>query len=865
MKKSKSLLIILIFCPGLLFSQLFDDFSDGDFISNPQWAGDTSHFEINSSNKLHLKSAGADTSYLSTVNSLVDSCEWIFIVKQSFNSSANNHARIYLFSDNPNLKGPLNGYFLQIGGSNDSIAFYRQDGNIIHQLSICSNAFTGNSTNQLTIKVIRDDFGNWEIFSDPNATDNFQTEAVIFDNIHSSGSYFGIFCKYTSSNSTKFYFDDFLIQNIYVDTVSPELEYLKTLSSFEIELGFSEAMDKSSAEDINNFIVDKGIGNPSISIFDSNMPSIVHLVFSTIFNNGELYNIDLSGIKDISDNEIISSSYNFAYYIPQTFDILINEIMADPDPLSLLPPDEYIELYNRTLFPLNLEGWTIYIGSTAKQIPEIQIQAGAYHIFSVENSFLSEFGPFTGFSSFSITNSGQRILLKDNFGKLIHTVCFNEQWYDNNLKAEGGWSIEMIDCNNPCGEKDNWRASIDQKGGSPGMINSVADINPDNISPAMFRTMYIDSVTINLIFNEQMDINRLLDTSIFEIDNGMGYPLLVEPYNNTFRAVKLKLKRKIMDGIIYTINIKDTVRDCSGNIIPAFENVQFGKPENAAKSDIVINEILFNPRDGGVDFVEIYNRSTKVIDLKNLVIGKEFLNGTGIEEIKNISYSGFLALPGRYYVLCTEPHVVRQHYFSPDSRSYPDSISSFPAYKNDEGIVIIANKATEDIIDRFHYNEDMHFALLNSTKGVSLERISYDRPTDDATNWHSASENVGFASPGNKNSQFVSSHNLNSNISIDPKIFSPDNDGHNDVANIHYKFDKAGNIANICIYDAKGILVRKLSNNELLSTRGTISWDGINERGGKAKTGIYVIFSEIFNMDGDVRRSKNILVLGSRL
>jgi hypothetical protein len=170
-----------------------------------------------------------------------------------------------------------------------------------------------------------------------------------------------------------------------------------------------------------------------------------------------------------------------------------------------------------------------------------------------------------------------------------------------------------------------------------------------------------------------------------------------------------------------------------------------------------------------------------------------------------------------------------------------------------------------ETIDRFSYTDKMHFPLLNDVKGVSLERINPDRPTQDATNWHSASQNVGFATPGYRNSQYSDSQPTTSDMSIDPEIFSPDNDGYNDVANIHFNFESPGYVVTVAIYDARGRLVRKLAQSLLLgASESTLSWDGINEKNEKAQVGVYIIFAEAFNANGDTKAFKKTVVLATR-
>ena len=191
-------------------------------------------------------------------------------------------------------------------------------------------------------------------------------------------------------------------------------------------------------------------------------------------------------------------------------------------------------------------------------------------------------------------------------------------------------------------------------------------------------------------------------------------------------------------------------------------------------------------------------------------------------------------------------------------------MSDFPSLSNDEGIVTLCNQSM-DILDQMVYTDDMHFALLSNTEGISLERISFNRPSRDKTNWHSAAETVGYATPAVLNSQYSEAVTDDGAVSVSPEIFSPDNSGYNDVLNISYTFDEPGFIANISIYDNNGRRIRQLVRNALLGTTGTYSWDGTTDEGEKATIGIYIIYFEVYNAAGDLKRYKKAAVLAQRM
>jgi hypothetical protein len=145
--------------------------------------------------------------------------------------------------------------------------------------------------------------------------------------------------------------------------------------------------------------------------------------------------------------------------------------------------------------------------------------------------------------------------------------------------------------------------------------------------------------------------------------------------------------------------------------------------------------------------------------------------------------------------------------------------------------------------------------LLDVTRGVSLERISTDRPGSESSNWHSAASIEGYSTPGKENSQSVKESESIEIISVEPEVFSPDNDGFQDLLKIKFSPGIHGWVLRMWITDLTGIRIRDLANNHLTGTDVMYTWDGVQENGLLTNSGIYVLHVWVYHPGTGEKRS----------
>jgi hypothetical protein len=468
------------------------------------------------------------------------------------------------------------------------------------------------------------------------------------------------------------------------------------------------------------------------------------------------------------------------------------------------------------------------------------------------------YGRVIPLAGFSLNNTGEPLLLRNAAGQTVYWVEYRTGWYGDNQKASGGWSLEMIDARNPCAGTGNWTASVHPDGGTPGRPNAAAASRPDLTPPQGMTVEVADSRHLRVRFTEPLDSLAMTQPGLYRLSSGVTVAGAV-PAGPTYETVQLTLAADLLPRTGYTLAVGNA-RDCAGNIHGGVLTAQFALPEPGDSGDVVLNEVLFNPRSGGVDFVEIYNRSDKYVNLQGWQLATTEAGRPAAG--KQITATYRLLPPRHYAVLTTDGRILKDQY--PRAKdSTLILLPALPAYPDEAGSVVLRNDR-DQLVDQFDYTDGFHFALVDRQEGVSLERISAAAPGNTRQNWHSAAGTEGYATPGYRNSQWLEGQPPADAFQLQPPVFTPDEDGLDDFTTLQYHFPDPGNVATVAIFDAAGREVKKWVRNELLGTAGFYTWDGTDDRGAKVRTGRYIVHISLFDMQGKVRQYKRDVVVGAR-
>ncbi|HEY9125361.1 MAG TPA: lamin tail domain-containing protein, partial [Bacteroidales bacterium] len=571
-----------------------------------------------------------------------------------------------------------------------------------------------------------------------------------------------------------------------------------------------------------------------------------------------------TGIQDMHNNTARDTTICFYLFKPKAFDVVVSEIMADPSPSAGLPEFEYLELFNRSDTSINLENWQIHADNKMVKLPKVVLEKDSFLIVSYKNAK----GVFDKYGKtvyclpdvYFLNNGGANISIADSTGQMVSYCWYADSWHTDAIKKKGGWSLEWADKSDLCGGSYSWKASKSKTGGTPGKKNSEGSTKVNDIKIKPSKILVPNDSTLIVSFNKPVDIDAVLDKSLFQI--GLSIVSVVNvKFGANFYSLELFLSGHLEKGVTYTLNFSDKICDCNGKPIVKTE-LSFVLPLEADSNDLVINEVLFNPYAGSTYFVEFYNRSDKPLDIGSLYFARFDTLTNEVYNFCSISEQGSFLMPHKIMAICKDTLLLSKFYKLYDT-CVVLSNRDFPSLDNKQGRIGIINRQ-QQIIDQLNYYEDWHLPFLSSKEGVSLERLSSEALTNDRNNWYSAAGTYGYATPGYANSQKQVNNITNDGIiSITPEVFSPNGDGFNDFTTIEIKPSETGVLGAIKIFDSNGNMVRTLLQQQLISENDRFVWNGLSDTNKILPSGIYIVWLRTISKNGKVDERYKVVTLGN--
>jgi hypothetical protein len=866
----KKVILLALLMPVSAFGQIVENFESESIINwvqSPEnrWKADTTASLSGKFSLHHIfdnPDAGTDRIGI-RVKSLHPSegvTRWSFLVRYGYDPSSLNNWSVFLMSDkgpeSMSQEGGTNGFAIGVNltGSDDTLRLWKVRGNLV--TSVINSRINWQTdvgiANTVKIFVERSHDGNWNV-SVSRMNGILIGTASGTDNELFSQEWFGVYYRYSSTRDRLLWLDDInIVGTFYEDNEAPVITRCELSGKKSVEITLDE-------EPGNGIMVPENIslnieGNKSISVVKKDNLTY-QIEFSNELNNRSTDSLIINRLCDISGNCSQNIRIGFIPVWAGIGDVVISEIMADPLPEVSLPGKEYIEITNTTGYSFDLKNWKLSTSGQYTLFPETSIPPSGIIILcsSQDTMLFQKFGKVTGLKQFpSLTDAGRMVYLSDSSGSFIHGVEYSSDWYKDDLKSKGGWSLEMIDIRFPFYYQDNWRASESKKGGTPGSVNSVAESNPDISFFGIQNVFPADSSTVHIRFSEPV-FSLAGKTGKIKIgEKGITNISSTDPL---FREFAVKLKDPLKRIEIYQLEIPDDIFDFAGNRIQKCD-FSFGISETAEPGDILFNEVLFNPMPGDPDYLELFNCSEKVIDASRLEIIS--LNDASGDKSEAIPVSGEdrCILPGEYYAISTDTKKISERYFStnPDHLFETESLPSMP---DDKGHLILYNREL-DRIDELVYNDDMHYSLLSSHEGVSLEKTDPRNESEVAANWHSATESSGWGTPGASNSMFAEIPSSSNKIVLSSSKITPDSDGNEDFLTIKMNLIGSGNVVSATVFDEAGNYVKKIAANLYAGAEVSLIWDGTADDGSLVKTGIYILLITLYNDTGKTERWKKV-------
>lgn len=416
-----------------------------------------------------------------------------------------------------------------------------------------------------------------------------------------------------------------------------------------------------------------------------------------------------------------------------------------------IPNGEFIEIFNTSYTDtIDVLNWKIKYYTAS---PNVIVNAGmGTRIKPRQYAVIFEADYSTGYNV-----PGDALILRisgNNFGATGMANTSDRDVHLLNLTNDTVWSY-VYSANNSAGYSDekirmigsnapsNWSNSI-VLNGTPGAPNSISpkeyDLQVASVTTVPTYPILNDDISISAVIKNLglMDASNFSISFKYDLSNDGTWDVLVPPKNISYLMSKDSI---VVNSDSLIKSIRSAVRVLCEINFTQDENrandtlsivIEPGLPQNS----IVINEIMFDPRTGEPEWVELFNNTDNPVNIRLWKISDVLATPT----IVTITNNDFIFQPKSYVVIATNSQLVNFY----DSIPAPILITSIPALNNDkDGIIIYDSRGA--VIDSVFY-----FSSWGMAK-KSLERLSVNQPSNLQSNWTASISDSG-ATPGLPNS-----------------------------------------------------------------------------------------------------------------
>jgi len=542
---------------------------------------------------------------------------------------------------------------------------------------------------------------------------------------------------------------------------------------------------------------------------------------------------------------------------------------------------EWVELMNCSSDTINLRNWRISDNNVASKSTisptNLLVPPNGFCIVTKEANFISfhptiscpvivsSFSPLNNTTPDAIVIYDQRVITMDSIA------------YSPAVGGQAGKSLERIDIDRPSTDSKNWGTSQDSGGSTPGRANSIVRLDRDLSVDPCYQSRVVSGggliQTINcIVHNVGKKTAESYSTGFYLDSNRDG---VADP-GELIALLNSSTPLSPMDSAVCSYSWS-TAPQGESTVLAGVQTPGDQRSRNNYSCalfrtcynshSVVVNEIMYDPLGSQNEWIELYNRSSDIVDMKNWKI-KDRPTPSGSTNSCLIASQSIIVRTGEYVVVTSDSSIFTLY---PDLERSNGSChvlivsQSAGLSLGNDGDDIILKDLTEATIDSVSYSPRWHRPDVTDTKGRSLERINPDLDSNSPYNWTTSVMQTG-GTPGKPNSSYTASPQSASSLTFSPNPFSPDGDGFEDYCIIAYRLPLNQALIHVKIFDLKGRLVRILANSQISASGGQIIWDGMDEQRQKVRIGPYIVLIQAADPDGKKSAAlKGVVVVATRL